>query len=192
VSAAGITVPTDPHLPGGGGNQLCGLYDVNASKFGQSFNLIQEAEHFGSQQDVFDGIDVSANARLPRGMVVQGGVSEGRERTNNCYALNDLSLVAFNTGNNFTAGTPRLSAYCDTRPPFQPNVKVLAVYPLPWWGLQTAATYQGLPGPQILANATIPNSSIAPSLGRSPSACPATGACNATVSVSLIPPGTSY
>jgi hypothetical protein len=71
-------------------------------------------------------------------------------------------------------------------------VKALVVYPLPWWGLQTSATYQGLPGPQILANATIANASIAPSLGRSLSACPATGACTATVSVSLIPPGTVY
>jgi hypothetical protein len=141
---------------------------------------------------VFDGIDVSANARLPKGVVVQGGLSAGRERTNNCYAMNDLTLVSFNTGTNFTAGTPRLSEYCDVRPPFQPNVKALAVYPLPWWGLQTSATYQSLPGPQILANATIRNADIVPSLGRSLSACPATGACNATVAVSLIPPGTLF
>jgi hypothetical protein len=187
-----ITVPSDTRLPGGGGGQLCGLYDVNSSKFGQSFSLIQEADHYGNQQDVFDGVDVSTNVRLPKGIVVQGGVSAGRERTNNCYAVNDLSLVSFNTGTVFTAGTPRLSSFCDTRPPFQPNLKALAVYPLPWWGLQTAATYQGLPGPQILATATIPNASIAPSLGRSLSACPAAGACTATVAVNLIPPGTLF
>jgi hypothetical protein len=187
-----VTVPTDARLPGGGGGPLCGLYDVNADKFGQSFNLIQEAEHFGTQEDVFDGIDVSTSVRLPKGLVVQGGLSAGRERTNNCYAVNDLSLLSFNTGTVFTAGTPRLESFCDTRPPFQPNVKALAVYPLPWWGLQTSATFQGLPGPQILATATIPNASIAPSLGRSLSACPATGACTATVPVSLIAPGTQY
>ena len=187
-----ITVPSDSRLPGGGGGQLCGLNDVNGSRFGQSFSLIQEASQFGKQEDVFDGVDVTANSRLPKGLVVQGGVSTGRERTNNCYAMNDLSLVSFSTGTVFTAGTPRLTSFCDTRPPFQPNVKALAVYPLPWWGLQTSATYQDLPGPQILANATIRNSAIAPSLGRSLSACPATGVCNATVSVSLIPPGTLY
>jgi hypothetical protein len=187
-----ITVPSDSRLPGGGGGQLCGLNDVNGNRFGQSFSLIQEAGQFGTQEDVFDGIDVSVNARLPKGLVVQGGVSTGRERTNNCYALNDLSLVSFSTGAAFTTGTPRLSSFCDTRPPFQPNVKALAVYPLPWWGLQTSATYQDLPGPQILANATIRNAAIVPSLGRSLSACPATGTCNASVSVSLIPPGTLY
>ena len=185
-----VTIPTDARLPGSG-TQLCGLNDVNPSRFGQSFNLIQEAETFGSQQDVFDGVDVSANARLPRGVVVQGGASLGRERTSNCYAKDNLSLVAFNTGTAFTAGTPRLEAYCDVRPPFQPNIKALIVYPLPW-GVQASATYQGLPGPMILANAAIGNAAIAPSLGRNLSACPATGTCTSTVSVSLIPPGTVY
>jgi hypothetical protein len=58
--------------------------------------------------------------------------------------------------------------------------------------MQTSATYQGLPGPQVLANAAIRNADIVGSLGRSLSACPATGVCNATVSVSLIPPGTMF
>ena len=187
-----ITVPGDSRLPDGGGGSLCGLFDVSRAKFGQSFSLIQLAEQFGTQEDVFDGIDFTAIARLPKGIVTQAGFSVGRERTNNCYAMGDLSLVSFNTGTNFTAGTPRLSDYCDVRPPFVPNVKALVVYPLPWWGLQTSATYQGLPGPQILANATIRNADIAPSLGRNLSSCPVTGACNTTVNVSLIPPGTMY
>ena len=187
-----VTVPTDDRLPGGGGNQLCGLFDVSREKFGQSFSLIQLADHYGDQADVFDGIDLAVSARLARGIVTQGGFSIGRERTDNCYARNDLSLLSFNTGTNFTVGTPRLEDYCDVRPPFMPNVKALIVYPLPWWGLQTSATYQGLPGPQILANATVRNADIAPSLGRNLSSCPATGTCNTTVNVGLIPPGTDY
>ena len=186
-----VTLPSDSRLPGGG-SQLCGLYDVNPNRFGQSFSLIQEAEHYGSQEDVFDGVDVSGSVRFLGGVVAQGGFSKGRERTNNCYALGDLSLVSFNTGTNFTAGTPRTEAFCNTSPPFRSNIKGLVVYPLPWFGLQTSATYQSLPGPQILANATVRNADIAPSLGRNLSSCPATGTCNATVSVSLIPPGTMF
>ena len=179
-----ITVPsTDPRLPGGG-SQLCGLYNRNT--VGANFSLIQMADHFGKYEDVYDGVDINASARMPRGLVVQGGVSIGRERTNNCYALDDLSLTEFG------AGTPRLGAYCNTRPPFQPNVKALVVYPLPWWGLQPSATYRGLPGPQILANGSITNAAIAPSLGRNLTPCAPTGACTASVSVSLIPPGTVY
>ena len=37
-------------------------------------------------------------------------------------------------------------------PPFQTQVKLLAVYPLPWGGIQTSAAFQSLPGPQIAAN----------------------------------------
>jgi hypothetical protein len=180
-----IAVPTtDPRLTGLS-SQLCGLYDRNDR--GANFTLTQLSDLFGKQEDVFDGVDFNVNARMPRGIVAQGGVSTGRERTNNCYALNDLSLGDLGTG------TPHTEAYCDVRPPFQPNVKGLFVYPLPWWGLQTSATYQGRPGQQILATAVIANAAIAPSLGRNLISCPApTGACTSTASVSLIPPGTQY
>ena len=35
------------------------------------------------------------------------------------------------------------------------------VYPLPWWGLQTSATFQSLPGPEITASYTASNAQIA-------------------------------
>ena len=56
--------------------------------------------------------------------------------------------------------------YCDVKPPFQPNVKLLGVYPLPWGGVQLAATFQSLPGPMITASRTYTNAEIGPSLGR--------------------------
>jgi hypothetical protein len=73
------------------------------------------------------------------------------------------------------------------RPPFQSQLKFYGVYPLPFWGIQTSATFQSLPGPQILANYTARNAEIAPSLGRNLSS-----GANSTVTVSLIPPGTVY
>ncbi len=176
-----ITSPVDARLPGGGGSQLCGFFDVNPNRFGQSNTVVQETSHFGQAADLYDGIDLTTNVRLPRGVVAAGGVSLGRERLDSCYALNDLSVALG------TAGTPRTQAYCDVRPPFQPNVKLLAVYPLPWWGLQAAATFQSLPGPQVTASYTATNAQIAPSLGRNLSS-----GANGTVAVDLIPPGTLY
>ncbi len=176
-----ITAPVDARLPNGGGYQECGFYDVNPNKFGQSIVVVQEANHFGTPEDVYDGFDITEAARLPKSITVTGGVSTGRERINNCYGVNDLSLAALPT----TA--PHTQAYCDTRPPFQPNVKFAVVYPLPWWGLQTSAAIQSLPGPQITATTTLTSAQVAPSLGRNLSS-----GGNGTVTVDLIPPGTVY
>jgi hypothetical protein len=58
------------------------------------------------------------------------------------------------------------------------------VYPLPWWGVQTSATFQSLPGPQILASYTASSADARPTLGRNLS--------SGTATVALIPPGTMY
>ncbi len=179
-----ITAPADPRLPDGGGNRQCGFYDVKLAKFGQTNNLVQAADKFGEQQEVYDGFDFTGNARLPRGVMLNGGVSIGRTRTNNCYAVSDLSLA-------FPATSPRTDAYCDVRPPMQPNVKGQVVYPLPW-GVSTAATFQSLPGPQILGQQTTPNAQIAPSLGRNLASCGTAATCNGTVLLDLVAPATIY
>jgi len=179
-----IMVPADPRLPGGG-TQMCGFYDVSVAKFGQMDNLITGAGKFGTQEDVFDGFDANVNARLPNGAFLSGGVSLGRERTNNCYALDDRSL-------SFMATAPRSRAFCDVHPPINPNLKFQGVYPWPWWGLQTAATFQSLSGPQILAQQETTNAQIVPSLGRNLAACGTAAVCNATVLLDLLPQATRY
>jgi hypothetical protein len=180
-----LSVPLDSRLPSGGGNQLCGFYDISPAKLGQNDNVISQASNFGSQTEVFDGFDVSANARLSHGVVLSGGISTGRSRTNICDLLPDLSLTI--TGSATGVTMPRLATFCDVRPPLQPNVKFLAVYPLPWWGLQASATLQSTPGPEITATYAATNAEISPSLGRSLAA-----GQNATVLVDLIPRGTLY
>ena len=68
-----VTAPTDPRLPGGGGNEICGLYDVNPDKFGQVRNEIIRADPNGyTMEQVFDGLNVTVNSRVslpecPRG-----------------------------------------------------------------------------------------------------------------------------
>ncbi|HEV2985886.1 MAG TPA: TonB-dependent receptor [Vicinamibacterales bacterium] len=183
-----VTAPQNSLLPGSGGNQICGLYDVTPALFGKVNNLVTFAKSYGTQTDVYNGFDLAVNARLPRGAVVQGGLNVGREETSNCgVVLGDPQLAnpnPFITGSSPTL--PRSQAYCDIRPPFQPQVKLLGTYPLPW-DFQAAATFQSLPGPMILATQTITNAQISPSLGRNLAAGP-----NATVNVDLIPPGTQY
>jgi hypothetical protein len=180
-----ITTPVHARLPGGGGNEACGFYDVSVEKFQQVDNFLTGADRFGKQEDVYDGFDITLNARLPSGTFLTGGVSLGRQRTNNCYVIEDRSLL-------FVATSPRTTPYCDIRPPMQPNVKFQGTYRLPWWGIQAAATFQSLPGAQILARQQTPNAAIRPSLGRNLSSCGTAPTCNATVLLDLLPPGTMY
>src|SRR5262249_18453580 len=42
-----VTAPSDPRLPGGGGNQICGNVDVNPAKFGQVNTLIEHVKDLG-------------------------------------------------------------------------------------------------------------------------------------------------
>ena len=56
-----VTAPLDPRLPGGGGQTISGLYDVNPTLFGQTNNLVTLASNFGNQYQHFDGLDVTFN-----------------------------------------------------------------------------------------------------------------------------------
>ena len=139
-----VKSPLDSRLPGGGGYDVCGLANVSQAKFGQTSNLISLASHFGEPKEIYNGVDITTNVRLPRGIVVSGGPSIGRVETDNCFVVD----------------SPQELLNCDTKPPFQPNVKLLGVYPLPWGGIQTAATFQSLAGPQITASRTYTNAEI--------------------------------
>jgi hypothetical protein len=148
---------------------VCGLYDVNPAKFGATNNVITQASHFGNQTEVFNGVDLSVNARLGRAFVI-GGVSTGRSVTDNCYTNSRPDLLSSDSAGNFTTATaqqPRTAAFCHVAPPFSPGtqIKMLGAYPLPW-GLQASATFQNLGGLADTALNTFTNAQIVPSLGR--------------------------
>jgi hypothetical protein len=146
-----VVTPTDPRLPGGGGRQECGLFDVSVAKFGQIDNVITLADTFGGQSEVYDGVDVTLSARFGAGGQLSGGLSTGRTATNRCFVVD----------------SPQELRFCDVRPPFQPQVKFVGSYPLPWWGLQLSGVLQSVPGPQILADQVYTNADVRGTLGRS-------------------------
>jgi hypothetical protein len=166
-----ITAPLDPRLPGGGGNQMCGLYDVSPALFGRNQSVVRPARDFGKQRQTYTGFDLTENIRLPNGGQISGGASWGRTATDNCFVVD----------------SPQALRFCEITPPFQPNVSFVGFYPLPWWGLTASATYRDYPPAQITATYTATNAQIAPSLGRNLSS-----GANGTVAVELIEPGTTY
>lgn len=164
---------------------------MKPTKFGLTNNTVTFVDNFGHESLVYDGLDVSINAKLPNGGLVGGGTSTGRMTDNFCYALTDPSIAATNqgfspAGGTFTGGAPRTQAFCDIRPPFQPNTKLYASYPVKW-GIRASATFQSLPGPQVLASYTATNAEILPSLGRNLAA-----GARGTATTQLIAPATVY
>ncbi|HZT76949.1 MAG TPA: hypothetical protein VFA27_09845, partial [Vicinamibacterales bacterium] len=204
-SAYSITTPVNPQLPGGGGQQITGLYDVVPAKFGQVNNLITSASKYGDMTFVYNGIDINGTAHLPGQILIQGGTSTGRLALNDCGVLLGHPEVS-NAGTSFISpGTgfaplssptvPRTTAFCDVTPPFITQLKLLGNIPLPWWGLQASFGLQSLLEPQeqsgaypgILGYFTATNAQIAPSLGRN-----LAGGAGSVVNVQIVPPGSAY
>lgn len=166
-----ITAPRDSRLPGGGGQEICGLYDVSPLKFGQSDNFVTFAKPFGKQSEVYDGVDIGLSARLANSTFIEGGISSGRVRTDRCFVVD----------------SPQELLFCDIRPPFLTEVKFAGAYTLPRGGVQLSGSIQSLPGAMITATYTARNAEIVPTLGRNLSR----GAAG-TAEVPLIEPGTLY
>jgi hypothetical protein len=175
-SAFSITAPVDPRLPGGGGYSIGPLFDPNPDSLTVSpINTNELASDYGSQIQHWNGVDVSVNSRLRRGVTIQGGLSTGRTSTDNCQILTKVPEA-----NLF--GAP----YCHTDQPFLTQLKVLGSYIIPRVDVQISGALQSVAGPAISANQVIPNSAIAPLLGRNLSG----GAANVTVN--LVQPGTLF
>jgi hypothetical protein len=156
-----ITAPVDSRLPGGGGNQICGLYNVTPAKFSvPANNFVTLASNYGKQIEHWNGIDLSFNARLLQGLTLQGGVSTGRTSTDNC------AIVAQHPELLWTAQTAIPLAYCHVDSPFLTQVKTLGSYTIPKVNVQFGASFQSNPGPLVQATYNAPTAQVAQSLGR--------------------------
>src|SRR6187200_1757785 len=186
VTEFSITAPQDSRLPGGGGYQVGGLYDINPNVFGQTNNFITSSDKYGDQYVFFNGVDFNANARLSQ-LTVQGGFNFGRTTSDSCEIRAKVPETAL------------LDPYCHVVSGFLPYYKGLATYNIPRIDVQLGLTFLSKPGMvvsfagtpangggHLRANYTVSNAAIAPILGRPLSG----GAANATVN--LIEPGTKY
>lgn len=116
------------------------------------------------------GFNLSAQARLTGGVILQGGMSTGKTTADNC----DVAPKIDNPSTRF----------CHNETPFLAQYKFCGSYALPW-DVQISGTLQSFGGGPIQASATFTNAQIAPSLGRSL-------ASGATATVTLLQPNTMY
>ena len=125
-----ITVPPSAHLPNGGG-QMITMYNLNPLKRGVVNNVLTWSDN---NSRVYNGFEVSGNARLPHGGFLFGGITTERTATNMCTDL---------AGSN-----PNNLRFCDQTPPFQTLYKGSAGYVLPY-DVQVSGTFQLRPGISI-------------------------------------------
>jgi hypothetical protein len=169
-----VAAPVDSRLPDGGGHTIAELYNVKPDKSGQTNNFVSRASNYGSQTQVWNGVEVNLTARIRNGLTLQGGTSTGRRTDDNCEIRAKLPEI-----------NP-LNPYCHVEPPFKTQVKGLASYMIPKIEVGASAAFQSIPGGVLQANYAYPNSVIQMTLGR-----PLSGNAQ-TATINLVAPGLVY
>jgi len=121
-------------------------------------------------------MDASVNARLQKGIRLQGGVSTGRTTTDNCDLLDNPEL-----------GVNPSLRNCHNQAAFLTQVKVLGTYLVPKVDINAAATFQSTPGTLLAANRNYTGTNADVIWQGTPRAFSAT-----TTTINLLDPGDIY
>jgi hypothetical protein len=193
-----MVVPSDPRLPGGGGNRLEGLVALNPGAFGrpaQNNNTLDRT--YGSQKEHWNGFDVTLDARLQNGLSLQVGTSTGKTMEDDCDVvskvpemLNVSGLTGFSSVI-VPGGTPngwRPRSFCNRETPWLTQFKTFGVYVLPKVDVQVSGTFRSIPGDALRAVFNASNAYLAANstLGR-----PLAGGV-ANLAVDLVAPYTVF
>lgn len=114
------------------------VYDTVSAAVAQAVKNVDSNDKNVTQS--YNAYEFNFNARLPRGARVFGGSATDRTIANTC------SAAASNPNFLITIGGVN---YCDQTQsgiPWRTQFKLGGVYPLPWWGVQVAGSFQALPG----------------------------------------------
>ena len=202
-----VTAPTAPQngftLPGGGGYQVCGLYDLQPSKVGQVQNEVVPLANYtdGEQGHCAPTVlplesvpcgkahffSASLNGRFSQGGLYGGGIDTGTTSRDSCWVVNSPQQLLHCDKNISTA-----SAFVSSSWKANLQIKLNGSLPLPA-DFNLSGVYINAAGPVILASYTATNAQIAPSLGRNLGTCGTQAVCTAVASgIPLIEPGTQY
>ena len=144
------------------------------------------ANAFGQYTRYWDGVDVTAQARLRNGLTLQGGTSTGRTVSDSCE-----TRAAVPEG--IVTPSSLLNPYCRQVEPFLTTFKGIASYMIPKIDVNVAGTFSSRPGVALSANVTYTNGAGAlqitnpavSTLGRPLNAA-------ATITVNVVEPNTVF
>ncbi len=183
ASTGGQTLPSDI--------LTTGFFNVNANVATNNQQGLSKTMFPGSNvYDHWFGFDVGLNARLPRGIILQGGLSTGHQTTDFCD-VQDPEKAGNNALVEMLGNSSLASCHMDQN--WLPQVKFLGSYTVPKIEVQVGASFQSIPGVEYAASYAAPNTDLARpvadgGLGRLPTG----GNANQTTSVNLVKPGTLY
>jgi len=170
--------PVDSRLPGGGGYEMCGLYDISPAKYGQFEDVVRQASNFGTQTRVNDFFSFGFDTRFAD-VNLGGGIDTGRSVDNNCFVVD----------------SPQQLRDCEVVGDYmsQTQFKMHGSYPLPG-AMSISGVFQNVSGPTYDAFHNVKNADIAASLGRNLASCGSKTleTCTRTARVNLIKPKTGF
>jgi hypothetical protein len=176
-----ITAPQDPRLPGGGGYPITLSMVTAAAAARGTQNYVTFESDFGPERTQYwHGVDLTLNARLRQGLILQVGTQTGRSVEDTC----EMAQVLDSTLG--PALLTNLSTIKDLRncrdvDPFQTTVRGLASYTVPKVDVLVSGTVRSQPPLERIANWTVPNSVLQSVTGRLPPGTLAGG--NTTINI---------
>jgi len=139
VAGFTLTAPSDPRLPGGGGQTIGTLYNTNPTRpdgtpvFGQVNQLIVPTDKIGDDTRMFNGVDITFNLRNAKGITFSGGTSTGKVE-------NDWCDIRAAVPENYL-----LNPYCNVSSPWLTSFRSLVTYTVPKIDVQLSTVIQDKP-----------------------------------------------
>jgi hypothetical protein len=182
-----VVAPVDSRLPSSASGATSGtLFNASPNVSALTNNVTKLASDAGGKySQVYNGFLLNISARPRNGLVFQGGVGSGTQRTDYCEvraASPEFTVLGAQSPNN---------PWCNTSTGFITRYTGLGSYTVPKVDLLVSGTFRSDAGAPLSANWTIANTnpqwtSIISQLGRAPSN-------NATsIVVNVLEPGTLY
>jgi len=147
-----LMAPQSGKLPDGGGYPVVfNVRNTNNTTLGATNNYYTSANDYGDWTAYWQGVDLSVNARMRNGLVLQGGFSTGAGHRDNCAVTAKVpELLALN----FPFVTQPISS-CKYDEPWLTTVRGLATYTLPKIDVLISATGRSTPNVQPDAGGTL-------------------------------------
>ena len=134
-----LVAPSHPELPGGGGYPVTFLTRNTNSLLGVSDPYYTSTSDFGDETHYWHGLDVTVNARMRNGLLLQGGTSTGRGVSDTC----ETEIARFGRPQRLI-GADR-TPDCNVTERWLTTFRGLATYTIPKAGVMVSAIISSQP-----------------------------------------------